>query len=107
MLEVVCRLSVAVEAAAPVMLAVVLGHAGAEAAPVGPDVTEHVSVTVPVNPPAGVRVRVEDADAPGLATVTAAPEMLSDGVTTASTLTWIVVDALTVPVESTPAIVSE
>jgi hypothetical protein len=105
--EVVCRFSVTVEAAEPVMLAVAPEQVGAEVAPVGPAVTVHASVIVPVNPPAGVSVMVEAPAAPGLAMVTAVPEMLSDGVTIASTLTWIAVEALTVPVESTPEMVSE
>ena len=79
-------MSVAVEAIAAAMLAVVLGHVGAAVAPLGPAVTEHVSVTVPVNPPAGVSVIVEAPVAPGLAMLTAVPEMLSDGVTIASTV---------------------
>jgi hypothetical protein len=80
-------LTVAVEAAMPDMLAVVLGHVGAAVAPLGPAVTEHVSVTEPVKPPAGVSVMVDAPAAPGLPIVTGVPEMLSDGVTVASTVT--------------------
>jgi len=76
---VVCRLSVAEADEASAIVADVDAQVGAEVAPSGPLVTEQVSVTVPVKPPAGVRVMVEGAVAPGLAIVTAVAEMVSEG----------------------------
>ncbi len=108
MSEVVCRLSVAIADAVPEMVAVAGAQAGAEAAPLGLAVTAQVRVTDPVKPPDGVRVRVEAADAPGLAMVTGVAESVRDGITGAAlTVTGTVVEAVILPVAaSTPLTVS-
>ena len=95
----------AVAAVAPVIEAVADAQAGAETALAGALETTQPRVTVPVNPPAGVRVIVEEPVAPGLEMVTAVPAMLSDGVRAASTLTGIVVEAVTLPLVSVPVTV--
>jgi hypothetical protein len=73
---VVAMVSVAVPAAPVILTGVVVPklRVGGATAPVGLDVTAAVSATLPVNPPAGVKVIVEvfPVVAPG-ATVTAAP----------------------------------
>jgi hypothetical protein len=81
---VVETVSVAVPAVAPVMLAGLLDpklKVGGYWAPVGMEVTEAVSATLPVKPPAGVTVMVEvfPVVAPGV-TVTAMPLTVKLGV---------------------------
>ena len=106
-MEVVCRLSVAVAGAAPEIVAVADEQTGAETAPLGLAVTAQVRVTVPVNPPDGVSVTVEAAEAPGLAIVTAVADIVRDGTTAAPTVTGTVVEAVISPVAaSTPLTVS-
>jgi hypothetical protein len=83
---VVVTVSVAVPAAAPVMLIGVVEpklKVGASTAPTGLEVTAAVSATLPVKPPAGVRVMVDafPVTAPGV-TVTAVPAAVKVGLVT-------------------------
>jgi len=65
-------------------------------------------LTAPVKPPAGVRVMVDVAEAPGLAMVSEVAVRVMVGVTTGTlTVTCAVVDSTILPVESTPEIASE
>jgi hypothetical protein len=105
--EVVCRLNAAVVGEVPEMVDVMEVQVGAETAPAGPDVTVQVKMTDPVKPPAGVKVTVELALAPGPDIVDGVAEMVSDGITAADTVTCTLVDAVIFPVaESTPSTVS-
>lgn len=78
---VVSIMRVAVPAAAPVMLTVLLPlkpRVGTLCAPFGLEVTAAVSATLPVKPPAGVTVIVDIATRPALS-VTAVPVMVKPG----------------------------
>ena len=71
---VVLTVSVVVTAVAPVIAGGdAVEHVGGSASPVGPPATEQLRATLPVNPPLGVIVIVDVADAPADAMVTAAP----------------------------------
>jgi hypothetical protein len=79
--DVVAMLRVAVPAAAPVMLTVLLPpklRVGTLSAPFGLEVMAAVSATLPVKPPAGVTVIVDIATRPALS-VTAVPVMVKPG----------------------------
>lgn len=104
----VSRFSVEVEGDVPETVAERVWQVGEETAPVGPEATVQEKATAPVNPPSGVRVRVEVAAAPGEAMVTAVPEMVREGATAAAwTVTEAVVEAVILPVESVPAMATE
>jgi hypothetical protein len=106
--DVVCRFRVAVEGDTPETVAVRDWQVGEETAPAGPEATAQEKVTVPVNPPSGVRVRVDVAEAPGVANVTAVEEIPREGATGAAcTVTEAVVEAVILPVESVPVMVTE
>lgn len=106
--EVVSMFNIAVTAAVPEMLAVVVGHTGSETAPVGLAVTVQVRLTVPEKPPDGVSVTVEPAVAPGVLIVTGVAAMARDGVGATFTVTATMAEEVTLPVAaSTPLTVSE
>lgn len=106
--DVVCRPSVAVVAVAPETVADSGWQDGDDTAPAGPEATVQEKVTAPVNPPSGVRVRVDEADAPGVANETAVAEIPREGGTAAAwTVTETMVEAVILPVESVPVMVTE
>lgn len=103
----VCRLSEAVTGVVPETVAVVDEQTGDETAPLGDAVSAHVSATEPVKPPAGVRVIVEVALAPGLEIAAGVAEIVSVGMTATFTVICVVVEAAILPVAvSTPFTVS-